>query len=202
MAWPEGAGVGGGAVNKMPRYFHRAASSLYIEHKSTARLWGGVGRCSRSSHTDVYAPGAVLRPPPPQSRSLRFLSPCIELELDEFCGVFGYSTSLWFCSFRLAMALVEKSVLVPYSAEQMFNLVDRVEEYPQFLPWCGGASVTELDGTTVHATVHIDYHHIRQSFTTRNVRTLPHHIDITLQDGPFKHLDGAWRFIPLSPSAC
>ncbi|OFZ67971.1 MAG: ubiquinone-binding protein [Betaproteobacteria bacterium RBG_16_56_24] len=100
------------------------------------------------------------------------------------------------------MALVEKSMLVPYSAEQMFNLVDRVEEYPQFLPWCGGASVTELDGTTVHATVHIDYHHIRQSFTTRNVRTLPHHIDITLQDGPFKHLDGDWRFIPLSPSAC
>src|SRR3989338_6565777 len=78
MAWPEGAGVGVGAVNKMPRYFHRAASSLYIEHKSTARLRGGVGRCSRSSHTDVYAPGAVLRPPPPQSRSLRFLSPCIK----------------------------------------------------------------------------------------------------------------------------
>jgi len=77
MAWPEGAGVGVGAVNKMPRYFHRAASSLYIEHKSTARLQGGVGRCSRSSHTNVYAPGAVLRPPPPQSRSLRFLSLCI-----------------------------------------------------------------------------------------------------------------------------
>src|SRR3990172_4716419 len=77
MAWTEGAGVGVGAFNKMPRYFHRAASSLYIEHKSPARLQGGVGRCSRSSHTDVYAPGAVLRPPPPQSRSLRFLSLCI-----------------------------------------------------------------------------------------------------------------------------
>ena len=100
------------------------------------------------------------------------------------------------------MALVEKSVLVPYSAEQMFNLVDRVEEYPQFLPWCGGAGVTELEGTTVHAMLHINYHHIKQSFTTENVRTPPHHIDITLLDGPFKHLDGDWRFIPLSPTAC
>ena len=100
------------------------------------------------------------------------------------------------------MALVEKTVLVAHSAEQMFNLVDRVEEYPQFLPWCGGASVNELDGATVHATVHIDYHHLKQHFTTENVRMPPHQIDITLQDGPFQHLDGSWRFIPLSDSAC
>ena len=100
------------------------------------------------------------------------------------------------------MALVEKSVLVPYSAEQMFDLVDRVEDYPKFLPWCGGASVTAMEGTTVQATVHIDYHSIKQSFTTKNLRSPPHQIDITLQDGPFRHLDGRWRFIPLSPSAC
>ena len=100
------------------------------------------------------------------------------------------------------MALVEKVVLVPHSAEQMFNLVDRVEEYPQFLPWCGGASVAGLDETTVRATVHIDYHHIKQSFTTENVRKPPDRIDITLQQGPFRHLDGCWQFIPLSPTAC
>lgn len=100
------------------------------------------------------------------------------------------------------MALVEKTVLVPYSAEQMFVLVDRVEEYPQFLPWCGGSSVTEVDSTTIHATVQIDYHHIKQSFTTENVRIHPQRIDITLQDGPFRELDGCWQFIPLSPSAC
>jgi len=100
------------------------------------------------------------------------------------------------------MALVEKTVLVPYSAEQMFDLVDRVEDYPQFLPWCGGASVKVVNDTTVHATVLIDYHHIKQSFTTENVRTPPNQIDITLQHGPFKHLDGCWRFIPLSPTAC
>ena len=100
------------------------------------------------------------------------------------------------------MALVEKSVLVPYSAEQMFDLVDKVEDYPQFLPWCGGSSVTVQDETTVHATVHINYHHIKHSFTTENVRTPPHRIDISLQYGPFRHLDGCWQFIPLSPTAC
>lgn len=100
------------------------------------------------------------------------------------------------------MAIVEKSVLVPHSAEQMFNLVDRVEEYPDFLPWCGGASVTTREGTTVHATVHIDYHHIRQHFTTENQRTPPTKIEMTLQDGPFRHLDGSWTFIPLGETAC
>ena len=100
------------------------------------------------------------------------------------------------------MASVEKSVLVPYSAEQMFTLVDNVADYPEFLPWCGGSSVTSVDGDTVHATVHIDYHHIKQSFTTENVRQVPHCIDITLKDGPFQHLDGCWHFIPLSESAC
>jgi ribosome-associated toxin RatA of RatAB toxin-antitoxin module len=100
------------------------------------------------------------------------------------------------------MAVVEKTVLVAHSAEQMFSLVDQVEDYPKFLPWCGGASVKELDGSKVHATVHIDYLHLKQQFTTENVRTPPYQIDMTLQDGPFKQLDGHWRFIPLSPTAC
>jgi ribosome-associated toxin RatA of RatAB toxin-antitoxin module len=100
------------------------------------------------------------------------------------------------------MASVDKTVLVAHSVEQMFNLVDRVEDYPKFLPWCGGASIAELDGTRVHATVHIDYHHIKQSFTTENNRTPPYQIDIALLDGPFRRLDGCWRFIRLSDSAC
>lgn len=100
------------------------------------------------------------------------------------------------------MALVEKTVLVAHSAERMFNLVDRVEDYPKFLPWCGGSSVLDLTGTTVHATVQIDYHHLKQSFTTENVRTPPHHIAMKLQNGPFKQLDGSWRFIPLNATAC
>ena len=100
------------------------------------------------------------------------------------------------------MARVEKSVLVAHSAERMFNLVDRVELYPEFLPWCGGAKVVTLQGSTVHATVQIDYHHLKQHFTTQNVRTPPHEIQMTLQDGPFRQLDGSWRFIPLTDAAC
>lgn len=100
------------------------------------------------------------------------------------------------------MALVEKSVLLGFSAEQMFALVDNVADYPQFLPWCGGTSVTVLDENKIRATIHINYHHVKQSFTTENIRVKPHSIDITLLDGPFKHLDGSWQFIVLSPTAC
>jgi len=100
------------------------------------------------------------------------------------------------------MALVEKSVLVAHSAERMFRLVDSVEDYPKFLPWCGGASVKHLDEATVHATVHIDYHGLKQRFTTENVRKSSRQIDIALLDGPFRQLDGNWSFIPLGDSAC
>jgi len=100
------------------------------------------------------------------------------------------------------MALVEKTVLVAHSAQQMFDLVDKVEAYPQFMPWCGGASVDDMQGATMHATLHINYHHIRQHFSTENRRLPPHEIDITLLDGPFRQLDGSWRFIPLGDEAC
>lgn len=100
------------------------------------------------------------------------------------------------------MAFVEKSVLVPFSAEQMFVLVDNVAEYPLFLPWCGGASVVVVGESTIHATVHINYLQIKQSFTTENVRQPPNNITMTLQDGPFRSLDGNWRFTALSPTAC
>lgn len=98
--------------------------------------------------------------------------------------------------------LVEKSVLVEYSAQQMFELVDRVEDYPRFLPWCGGTSVSFRDDTRIVATIRIDYHGLRQSFTTENVRRAPHGIEMRLRDGPFRHLDGSWRFLPLGVEAC
>ncbi|MBI5918151.1 MAG: type II toxin-antitoxin system RatA family toxin [Nitrosomonadales bacterium] len=100
------------------------------------------------------------------------------------------------------MALVEKTVLVPYSCAQMFALVDGVERYPEFLPWCGGSSVDSIEGDVVQASVQIDYHGIKQGFSTENARQPPFLIDMTLRDGPFQHLDGEWRFIPLSDSAC
>ncbi len=100
------------------------------------------------------------------------------------------------------MQRVRKSVLVPYSSAEMFDLVDAVEQYPQFLPWCGGAQVLAQrpDGKT--ARVDIDYHGVRAHFTTDNVNHRPESIVVTLRDGPFRHLHGEWRFRPLDEAAC
>ncbi len=100
------------------------------------------------------------------------------------------------------MQRVKKSVLVPYSCAAMFELVDRVELYPEFLPWCGGTRVLEAreDGKT--ARIDIDYHHVKAHFTTENLNRPPESIVITLRHGPFRHLHGAWRFIALAPDAC
>ena len=100
------------------------------------------------------------------------------------------------------MAHIEKSALLEYSAAEMFALVDAVERYPEFLPWCGGASIERRDARVVQATLLIDYHHIRQSFTTENTREPPREILIRLVRGPFRTLIGHWRFTPLGDNAC
>lgn len=100
------------------------------------------------------------------------------------------------------MALVEKSVLVSYSAQQMYALVDAVESYPRFLPWCGGVQVEHRDGQITRAAIQIDYHGIRQSFKTENRTQPPERIEIRLVSGPFRDLDGLWQFTALAPHAC
>lgn len=100
------------------------------------------------------------------------------------------------------MAVVHKSVFVAFSAEQMFALVDRIEDYPQFLPWCGGVEVRRPAENTVVATIAIHYHGVKRSFTTENRNTPPAAIGMTLVDGPFKQLTGAWTFKPLRADAC
>lgn len=100
------------------------------------------------------------------------------------------------------MARVEKSVLVAHTPERMFELVDRVEDYPDFLPWCGGTELKLRDETHTVATIHIAYLGIRQSFTTENLKTRPREMRITLQDGPFAELEGDWSFQPLGDDAC
>ena len=100
------------------------------------------------------------------------------------------------------MAQVEKTVLVMHSCEAMFQLVDAVETYADFLPWCGGSQVIERTETVTQAPIHIRYHGIQQHFTTRNLKQFPHRMEITLVDGPFKQLSGHWHFIPLREDAC
>ncbi len=100
------------------------------------------------------------------------------------------------------MAVVHKSVFLGYSAEQMFALVDRVEDYPKFLPWCGGVDVREREGNKLIATIAIRYRGITQSFTTENTNVPPTAMKMKLLEGPFKHLDGNWTFKPLRADAC
>jgi ribosome-associated toxin RatA of RatAB toxin-antitoxin module len=100
------------------------------------------------------------------------------------------------------MRRVTKSVLVPYAPAQMFELVDRVELYPQFLPWCGGASVLGESDSHKTARIDIDYHGVRAHFTTDNANEPPERIVITLKDGPFRHLHGEWRFKALGEYGC
>ncbi|MYM67041.1 ubiquinone-binding protein [Pseudoduganella sp. FT55W] len=100
------------------------------------------------------------------------------------------------------MAVVHKSVLLGYSARQMFDLVAAIEDYPKFLPWCGGVEIKERNGDTVVASVGINYHGVKQSFTTANENTAPVTIKMKLVDGPFKCLDGTWTFKELRADAC
>ncbi|HEY4541147.1 MAG TPA: type II toxin-antitoxin system RatA family toxin [Noviherbaspirillum sp.] len=100
------------------------------------------------------------------------------------------------------MAVVHKSVLLAYSAEQMFALVDRIEDYPKFLPWCGGTEIKQREGNKVVATLKINYHGVKHGFTTENVNTAPTQIRMDLLEGPFKHLHGTWNFKPLREDAC
>lgn len=100
------------------------------------------------------------------------------------------------------MARVEKSVLVAHPPERMFELVDRVEDYPLFLPWCGGSELIARDADHTVATLRIAYMGIRQSFTTENAKIHPREMRIKLKEGPFSELEGNWLFIPLGDDAC
>ncbi|MBI4741172.1 MAG: type II toxin-antitoxin system RatA family toxin [Betaproteobacteria bacterium] len=100
------------------------------------------------------------------------------------------------------MALVEKSVLIERSARQMFDLVDRVEAYPQFLPWCSQTRLEFRDERKTVATLHIDYLSVKSHFTTENDKEIPLWMSIKLIDGPFRRLEGFWRFKPLAECAC
>jgi ribosome-associated toxin RatA of RatAB toxin-antitoxin module len=84
----------------------------------------------------------------------------------------------------------------------MFDLVADVEKYPQFMPWCGGASVSAHDAHGMQASITISFAGIKQTFTTRNKHHYPSCIELELVDGPFSDLTGKWEFISLSQDAC
>jgi ribosome-associated toxin RatA of RatAB toxin-antitoxin module len=99
------------------------------------------------------------------------------------------------------MASVRKSVLVPFSAAQMFELVERVEDYPQFLPWCAGTRAIQTESGPL-VRIDINYHGVRAHFTTANRNQRPDRITMELRDGPFRYLDGTWQFFALDAAGC
>lgn len=99
------------------------------------------------------------------------------------------------------MQCLRKSVLVSHSAQEMFDLVDRVEDYPRFLPWCGGVEVHERSGDILDVTIKIEFLKISTFFRTRDTKST-NEIIMHFVDGPFKALTGIWRFTPLMEDAC
>lgn len=100
------------------------------------------------------------------------------------------------------MPIVKKNALVPFPATAMFDLVAAVEDYPEFLPWCGGTEVHQRSERGMVATIRIAYRGLSQSFTTDNLHERPHHIELKLRDGPFARLHGSWTFKALAANAC
>jgi len=93
--------------------------------------------------------------------------------------------------------VVDRSALVAYSAQQMFALVADIPRYGEFLGWCDHAKVVSRTGDVVVASIALNFKGLSKSFTTRNVNREPEAIDMELVDGPFRYLQGAWRFHPL-----
>ncbi|HEX2138423.1 MAG TPA: type II toxin-antitoxin system RatA family toxin [Woeseiaceae bacterium] len=100
------------------------------------------------------------------------------------------------------MRKVKRTALVPHSAKDMFELVDNVEAYPEFLPWCNDACVQSRDGDVVVATLELHKGTISKHFTTRNTLKPYEAIEMALIEGPFRHLDGGWRFRDITDDGC
>jgi ribosome-associated toxin RatA of RatAB toxin-antitoxin module len=97
---------------------------------------------------------------------------------------------------------VERSALVNYSAQQMFDLVNDIEAYPQFMDGCTGAKILARGEDWLEARLELSKAGVSQSFITRNQLQPPASMSLELVDGPFKYLRGVWRFSPLGETAC
>lgn len=100
------------------------------------------------------------------------------------------------------MKKITRSALLPYSSELIYNLVNDVDKYPEFLPWCGGSEVIESSGNEMVASVTIAKMGVNQTFVTRNTLTTNESIEMQLVEGPFSALTGVWTFKALADDAC
>ena len=99
------------------------------------------------------------------------------------------------------MTLIEKSALVKFSAQQMFDLVNDIENYPKFLPWCSGSRIIKRTDNIIEAELSISKGGFQKNFSTRNTLEYGSKMTVELLDGPFSHLTGEWNFSPLRDDA-
>ena len=99
------------------------------------------------------------------------------------------------------MTVIQKSALVKFSAQQMFDLVNDIEAYPEFLPWCSGSRILKREDDIVEAELVISKGAFKKSFSTRNRIDKGRRMTVSLLNGPFSHLEGTWDFIPLREDA-
>lgn len=97
--------------------------------------------------------------------------------------------------------VIQKSALVKFSAQQMFDLVNDVESYPQFLPWCGGSRILKREVDFFEAELLIAKAGFHKTFATRNYIDQGGRMTISLLNGPFSRLEGVWNFMPLREDA-
>ena len=97
---------------------------------------------------------------------------------------------------------IQRSALLPYSAQMLYKLVNDIANYPVFLPWCSEAKILSSDDTKMTAELTIKKAGIRQSFTTQNILTENKKIEMNLIKGPFNKFQGFWLFADLDESAC
>lgn len=100
------------------------------------------------------------------------------------------------------MTSIHKSALVPYSPAEMFVLVEDIDRYPEFLPWCSAARVLTRSGDEVRARISLSKSGVDKSFTTCNRIQKNKMIEMRLEEGPFRHLQGYWRFDALGDDGC
>jgi ribosome-associated toxin RatA of RatAB toxin-antitoxin module len=99
------------------------------------------------------------------------------------------------------MKRIARSAIAEHAAREMFDLVDDIESYPKFLPWCLDATVDERSAAGTRATLTVGLRGLRQTLTTHNENRPGETISMRLVRGPFRHFSAAWRFTPLSPQA-
>ena len=97
---------------------------------------------------------------------------------------------------------IERSAMVLHSAGMMFDLVNDIESYPQYMDGCQAATVLARTEQEIVARLDLARAGIKQSFTTRNILSRPDKIELSLEEGPFKRLQGHWQFEALTESAC